>query len=231
MEAVNQIAELQQTVLDRIARRIEETVQLFLPSIRTVSLRSTGGSRFRVSQRDIEINIDDGTLTSLDRKGDGVQSLVALALLRDAEAHNQPDVDSIIAIEEPESHLHPKAIREIKSIVSNLSQSSQVIVSTHSPIFVRTDDIASNIIVNNRKAQSADNINQLREALGVNLSDNLSGAECVLLVKGTSDKRICRSVLEDRSDRIREFFDNSRLTIDTLGGASNLSYKKWIIYK
>jgi len=62
-------------------------------------------SRRRVAiRRDFNVVIDDGTPTNLEYKGDGVKSLVALGLLKNKRAH--PGA-SIIAIEEPESHLHP----------------------------------------------------------------------------------------------------------------------------
>jgi predicted ATP-dependent endonuclease of OLD family len=48
--------------------------------------------------------VDDGTETSLALKGDGVKSLAALSLLKEKEKLLGT---SIIAMEEPESHLHP----------------------------------------------------------------------------------------------------------------------------
>ncbi|WP_435639669.1 AAA family ATPase [Carnimonas bestiolae] len=62
--------------------------------------------------------IDDGFPTSIESKGDGIKSLAALGLLKNKAISASA---SIVAIEEPESHLHPGAIHQIKEIIDALA--------------------------------------------------------------------------------------------------------------
>ena len=115
---------------------------------------SESSRRFSL-RRDVSVVIDDGTPTLLEYKGDGVKSLAALGLLK---SQNAPTGASILAIEEPESHLHPAAIHQVHEIIRSISQTSQVIVTTHNPLFVDRENIKSNVIVTNGGATPAKNI-------------------------------------------------------------------------
>lgn len=70
----------------------------------------------------------------LEWQGQGTQSLAVLllfdAFLRSQSRQRQRDASAITALEEPEAHLHPCAIRSLMKIVQNTP--SQVILSTHS---------------------------------------------------------------------------------------------------
>ena len=73
-------------------------------------------------RRDVEVIIDDGTPTKIEYKGDGIKSLVSMGILTDR--YNTSE-SSIIAIDEPESHLHPGAISELNKVIRNLKKGSQ----------------------------------------------------------------------------------------------------------
>jgi len=49
--------------------------------------------------------------------------------------------DSVIAIEEPEMHLHPRLIMRVLELIKAISASSQILLATHSPIIVDRVDI------------------------------------------------------------------------------------------
>lgn len=76
----------------------------------------------------------------LIRHGQGVQSLSVLFLFRSfvdlllAELYH-PDSSAVLALEEPETHLHPQAARSLFRHVETLK--GQKIVSTHSPYFLQ----------------------------------------------------------------------------------------------
>ena len=61
-------------------------------------------------RRNTEIIIDDGTPTHIQQKGDGIKSITALAILN---IPARVDRVSVVAIEEPESHLHPESARQL----------------------------------------------------------------------------------------------------------------------
>ncbi len=104
------IQDLQQPVLEDLARRIQEPLTEFLPTIKNVQIEIPETSRRYGVRREFNVIIDDGTPTNIEYKGDGVKSLAALGLLKNKLRH--PGA-SIIAIEEPESHLHPGAIHQL----------------------------------------------------------------------------------------------------------------------
>lgn len=138
---------------------------------------------------------------------------------------NQADKVSVVAIEEPESHLHPGSARQLYQTVSALSENHQVILTTHSPLFVNRTNLRENIIVHGGKATPVKRIKEIREVLGINVSDNLINAENILVVEGESDKIILDKLLPHMSDIIKRAIQNGSLVIDYIGGAGNLSYK------
>ena len=222
MEALQTIKDLQQPILDNLSERIKEPLEEFLPGIKGVSIEIPESMRRSSLRRDFDIIIDDGTPTNLSFKGDGVKSLAALGLLKD---RIRTDGASIVAIEEPESHLHPAAIHQLNEVIKVLGEENQVILTTHNPLFVDRHNIKSNIIVDKGKALPAKNIKQIRELLGIKASDNLTNASYVLVVEGEDDVISLKALLKELSETLKKYIDNHMLIIEQIGGAGNLSYK------
>ncbi len=222
IQALAKITELQQPIMSNLAVRIKEPLIKFLPGIKDVTIGISEDLRMSSLRRDVEVVIDDGSRTGIEYKGDGIKSLVTLALLKEKYGSNS---SSIIAIEEPESHLHPSAMHELKRILNDISYSSQVLISTHNPLFIDRENISSNIIINQHTAKPAKKIKDIRELLGIQASDNLINADFVLVVEGVSDKRILRSLLPLQSSILSKVLTNNYMMIDEIGGANKLSYK------
>jgi len=197
----------------------------FCLSVKSVSIALEVAAGSYASRRALEIEVDDGNKTPLSRKGDGVKSLVALALMRHASTARRAGGASIIAIEEPEAHLHPKATHEIRDILIGLSADNQVILTSHSPLFVNPGKLESTIIVRESKAGVAKNIAEVRDVLGVRLSDNLQSARLVAIVEGDDDVITMKAIIEARYPKLENCIKEGHLVFDSLGGASNLSYK------
>lgn len=222
IQALQTIKNLQQPILDNLSERIKEPLQEFLPGIKSVSIEIPENMRRSSFRRDFDIIIDDGTPTNLSFKGDGVKSLAALGLLKDRIG---TDGASIIAIEEPESHLHPAAIHQLNNVIKTLGAENQVIITTHNPLFVDRHDIKSNIIVDKGKALPAKNVQQIRDLLGIKASDNLINANYVLIVEGDDDVISLKALLGELSEKLRKYINSHMLIIEQIGGAGNLSYK------
>lgn len=223
--ALAEVAKLQGPVLERISQSIRDTLKEFLPDVKQVKVAIPPEARIRALRRSCEIVVDDGTPTDLSRKGDGVQSLAALSLLRHASVSGASGRQLILAIEEPESHLHPQAIHQLKSVLTEIARQHQVIMTTHCPLFVDRTSIKSNIIVQKRKAAPARDIRQIRDVLGVRASDNLQHAELILLVEGDEDRRALKALLSHHSTVLFPALSEGALAIDSLQGGGNLSYK------
>lgn len=187
--ALAEVAKVQAPVLEKISRSIEATLREFLPNVKTVHVSIPQEERYRALRRSCEIIVDDGTPTELVRKDDGVQSLAALSLMRHASETGATGKNLILAIEEPESHLHPMAIHQLKAVIGEIARKHQVIMTTHCPLFVDRASLKSNILVHKNKAAPAKDVKQIRQILGVRASDNLRNAELVLLVEGEEDRK------------------------------------------
>lgn len=224
-DAVAKIESLQRPVLDKISESIRDTLQVFLPDVTSVQVHVPREARYRALSRSCEVIVDDGTPTPLIRKGDGVQSLAALGLMRHAAQTGITGKSLVLAIEEPESHLHPSAIHQLRGVLAEVAKQHQIIVTTHCPLFVDRHDVGSNILVANNRATPARSVKQIRETMGIRVSDNLVAAEVLLLVEGEDDRRAMKALLAHHSPKLKAALSNGVLAIDTLTGGGNLSYK------
>lgn len=220
-EALRKVFTLQQEVLDNISSNLLEPLKVFLPQITEISIKSDHDRFRRTLRNDIDVTVNDGVETSIVYKGDGIKSLLALAILKERP---QTAASSIIAIEEPESHLHSEAIHNLVEIIHTISQNNQVILTTHNPLFVQRNSLESNILVEDGKAKVPESISRIRSVLGVRVADNLINAENVFVVEGEDDKIILQKLLSCRSSILQSALTNNVLVIKSLAGAGNLSY-------
>src|SRR5690606_20243614 len=112
----------------------------------------------------------------------------------------------ILAIEEPESHLHPRAIHRLREVLRSISVDNQVILTTHCPVLINRSRIGENVIVRSGSASPATSIGEIRSALGVEASDNLKSARLILLVEGSNDIPLVRTWLCESDAEIESAF-------------------------
>ncbi len=222
LEALNTIKELQKPIIDKLSGTIKSSLSEFIPNIKNVEIKLNDSSRRFRMRKSYNVYIDDGYKTDISLKGDGVKSLSALGMLKNISKVN--GMYSLIAIEEPESHLHPEAIHILKDKIYGLKDTNQVIISSHNPLFVDRENVSNNVIVNSGSAITAKNIKTVRDILGVRTSDNLTNANFALVVEGAEDEKSIRAVLSHLSPDLAKAFKNNHLVIHKLGGANNLSY-------
>ncbi len=222
IDAMQKIKQLQQGILDNLSRQIVNPLQSFLPTVRNIKIHMQSEKRKVALRRNTEIIIDDGTPTPIQQKGDGIKSLTALAMLN---IPAQEDRVSVLAIEEPESHLHPESARQLYDTIMVLAETHQVVLTTHSPLFVNRVNLSENIIVNEGKATPVKKIKEIRDVLGTHVSDNLTNAEHILMVEGEDDKIALDKLLPNMSSAIKRAVQNGTLIIDYIGGSGNLPYK------
>lgn len=223
-EVIKVINKLQQPIFRKIAKSLKVSISSFIPDVKSITIKNRDNLG-RLMSSSCRVYIDDGTETDLQLKGDGVISLTAISLLQHFSKQGSLEKGLILLLEEPESHLHPKAIHNLKKVLYEISKTNQVILTTHSPIIIERLNIRQNIIVQRGKATPATNINEIRQSLGITMSDNLSSAFLVLLVEGEEDIVTLKPWLEEKSPKIKSAFENASLIIDHLGGATNVGYK------
>lgn len=132
----------------------------------------------------------------IENRGAGTQNNLILALFRLVASLGVGD-QLVFAMEEPENSLHPKAQRQLLSVLQDISTKSQVIVTTHSPVFLERSKFESNIILTRgsdgrtvAKTFDSSMLDELRTDLGIRPSDALlkGGGNCAVLVEGNTEE-------------------------------------------
>jgi len=217
--------EKRQKVLSSISQNLTKSLCEFLPAIETAQIQTDTIGLYRRSflPRSVDILIDDGVETSLQQKGSGVQSLIAISLAKYiSQSEKRGSANLILAIEEPETHLHSRAIHQVKETLEKISRNTPVLITTHSPLLVNLHDIESNIIVNDNEACPAKSVKDIKQVLGVQRYDNLTNADCIVVVEGISDQRILEALFRLKSPLIAKALNTGHLSICNAHGCSNM---------
>lgn len=214
------IQEKQTMILQELEEELEETIKKYIPKVEAVRYEriSTSGHRMVIPARG-HLYIDDGVSTMLELKGDGIKSLTAIAL---KSATSKTSNSSIFCVEEPESHLHSDAIYGIKKILKDASAQSQVIITSHSPIFIDKEQLNNNIVITQKGIHRAKKVAEIKEILGVHVSDEFKGNELLILVEGVSDERVLESLLKKHC-RYKNHLESGKIKIVNMKGATKAS--------
>ncbi len=147
-------------------RELESTVEGFLsenfPAVK-VELE-VPPPELRTILNAAQIFIDDGSRDLIDNKGDGIKRSLTFALLQcyvarlyAARIHEGADEPAqrplFFLFEEPELYLHPRSQRILFGTLARISESHQVVVTTHSPLFFAPGVTASFIRVAKKAAE------------------------------------------------------------------------------
>jgi predicted ATP-dependent endonuclease of OLD family len=223
-EALKTIDDLHRPIYASLEATVQEQLKKLLPTIKKVKISPSQGPTYRGRFRLPQLIIDDGTETTLEAKGDGIKSLAAISLMRATKAGGKAG-SLVVAIEEPESHLHPGATRQLAIVLHEMAAEHQVIITTHSPLLVARNTLEANIIVSKSKATPASSIKAIRDSLGVQVGDNLTQAEYVILVEGKTDIQILTALFTNRSQEYSDLLGKGIVVFDDLGGTGNIAYK------
>lgn len=150
-----------------------------------VDLQSLLGRRLEPNPT--QVLLKEGDLGLLPSEvGGGEQSIMGLV-------YETLDVNGIIAIEEPENHLHPRLQQLLLKYLLNLSNDTQVFISTHSPLFASKLDVASVFLITRDEdgrtsAEEIDesNVKRIIDELGVTPA-NMLEFDVIAFVEGKDD--------------------------------------------
>lgn len=104
----------------------------------------------------VELRLDDGKETPVSLQGHGLQRSLIFTLLEVIAKHDAKSAEddeecrsTVLLYEEPELFIHPHLMRKLKSVLSNVSSSSQwqVIITTHSPFLINVADDPCSLVV------------------------------------------------------------------------------------
>ena len=131
LQEVNDLVVASHTSFEQVQkglRRVQEVVPLNQEEI--VSIEAVPGRVFdMLAKAQVHLGATTGAKIPIGRHGEGTQSLAVLTLFS-AFLESWPEGTPIVALEEPEAHLHPSAIRSLWRLLNGLA--GQKLISTHS---------------------------------------------------------------------------------------------------
>ena len=205
LSELNQKALDTHTAFDEVKERLNQTTSLISMGVdEPVHIQALPGKVFdMLSRTQVMLSCRSGAKLPLYRHGEGTQSMAVLFLF-DAFLHARitedfdDDAEPILALEEPEAHLHPSAIRSLGTLLQELN--GQRIIATHS------GDLLASVPLRSirRLARKSGKIECYRLQDGTLSTDDLEKVtyhirsqrgfllfgRCWLLVEGQSEYRI-----------------------------------------
>jgi hypothetical protein len=166
--------------------KFNDFVSQIFPSIKSVTV-SQSGQDLEIFVYTVETMRPD-LAVSLSESGTGIAQVLSIVYVLMTQRR------SVIAIDEPNSFLHPGAVKKLSEIMQ-LFPDHQYIISTHSPevvsslgsenlIFVRSEDGESKVQVLDMDVMS--DVRTVLDDVGASLSD-VFGLEAVVWVEGQTE--------------------------------------------
>ncbi|MCA0992970.1 ATP-dependent nuclease [Pseudalkalibacillus hwajinpoensis] len=181
--------------------------------------------------------------------GTGMQSVMILTILEAYVEHNV-EKDFILIIEEPEVYLHPSLQRKMIKALKKVSESNQVLISSHSPLVV--SQLSPSQLISIRKNNGITSIidyepEDLINELGIKPDDVFQYTN-VLFVEGSDDKELIQALVtkyvdnnlvdEHVADQLKildvdgiktmSFYANARI-MNTINSSFHKNYNFWIL--
>lgn len=160
--------------------------------------------------------------------GTGHQSVAIISFYRQLGAETPGH--TLYLFEEPDTHLHPPTVRAVGEELIKISQQSQVLVTTHSPILIahvgldkafhltHSDQAGTTIAKSGFSPADQTNVSHLLMLFGLRLTEALF-TKTVLLVEGASDVAVIGRLLERR---LRRNLDQLDLLLVPAGGKGTM---------
>lgn len=176
---------------DLFEEYVEHVHQIF-PSVHRVKVVPVSNTELEIRTSLVPTHRRRPDLSvSLAKSGTGIGQVLAILYVAMNSA-----TPIVIAIDEPNSFLHPKAVRALLTILNNLPIKHQYIITTHSPEVIRAANASSVSVVVNRAGRSTvesldltnlDHVKTGLASIGARLSD-VYGADCILWVEGETEE-------------------------------------------
>lgn len=222
-ELESEIQEMLTDRLDEVSKNLDERMKTYLPGFQQLDVKTRSHRTTRINSMPVDdIQIHDGVLTSLLEKGDGVKSLVTLALLHDLAERGPSSQEVLLAIDEPEAHLHPEAIHDMADVLRKIARDKPVVIATHSQMLINREDLRHNLIVDVDTFEPVKRIEEIRKCLGIRPFDNLTTAEFVILTEGPTDVQVVTTFLCQNSTIFNTAWTEGAIAVADTNGAGNV---------
>ncbi|USN94856.1 MAG: AAA family ATPase [Candidatus Nomurabacteria bacterium] len=129
---ITQLKDFETTLSEKLSAHMRGT---------SIKLDVTPPSIKEVFQSGTRIMVNDGVFTAIEDKGHGLQRSVIFVIFRAyaellKKERGEKAKALIFGIEEPELYLHPQMQRSMFALLKEISESDQVIFTTHSSFFI-----------------------------------------------------------------------------------------------
>jgi putative ATP-dependent endonuclease of OLD family len=209
--------------VEKTAKSLQDSIKSLLPEIRNVEFDWNINLERSIDVN--EITVDDGLKTSIDLKGDGVKSLIVLAQLTylatdgDKQGTSTLGRSRLFVIEEPESHLNSFYLYNLKDRLRELSSGNQVLITTHSPVFVDFTNKKSVNLISKGRIRRPQKKSDVADALGVQIQENLRSNNVGVICEGTDDEMALRIIIGRLKGEVQVL---EGIDIIASGGAGNI---------
>lgn len=190
--------------------------------------------------KNVQIFVHDGIDRPITEKGTGIQSAVIIALFS-LYCNKFHTTSSLLITEEPEVFLHPQARRIISAELNNYLQAKtqrQLIISTHSPEFLKGVEPENIIRVFKNSDDNSSQIAQIKSKNKLEISQEIKRflwsnnteiffADSVIMVEGGENYLL--PTIIDKLKATKQYLDYHNITLARVNGKGNfLSYIKML---
>ncbi|MCH8875729.1 MAG: AAA family ATPase [Chloroflexi bacterium] len=198
-----QVLNLLQTRNPHRFNRLIELVRSIFPDIQQITAPPTPEAptvaRILLWNVDAETERDDLAIP-LQESGTGIGQVLAILYVAITSDFPRP-----ILIDEPQSFLHPSAVRRLLDILIEKFSQHQYLVTTHSPVVISATSPQSIVLLRKNGSESiaeslstsdTDNLRVILAEVGVRLSD-IFGADRILWVEGQTEEMCYQAIATD----------------------------------
>ncbi len=150
--------------------------------------------------------------------------------------------NTIILLDDHGVYLHPSGQKDLLDTLEKISESNQIIFSTHSPFMIDRRRLKRIRIVSKKEGEGTlieekyyksdyDALQPIRASIGMTIGDTLFTAKRNLLVEGYSDELILGAMSEGVSKKKRNHVNTSKISILPVNGADKMPYFATLLAK
>lgn len=217
--------ELIQTVVNKY-NKFEDVLKITYDSQINIDFSDVMGEGNNIFMKDESIYIIDqySETSHIENKSSGVQRVALIVCLINLFKIEKALFKYVLLIDEPEGNLHVKAQKKMFDLLIDFSKYHQVIISSHSTIFMQNIDFEAVNYVDRKKKNGTfidnenlgvKNFKKIRESLGLEISDTLFLNNEIVAVEGLSDVILHEYIYERLNP------NNNQYTFFTIEGANN----------
>lgn len=217
-----------QEEMNKEADLIKNYMSDYTSDLNDIKISPTINWKDAIKSVDVSFQFEgDSKPIPMTHKGTGYRRLFMVARFRYLAEKNKGQ-DVIYLIEEPETFLHPSAQEDLLNSLTNLSEDSQIVITTHSPVFAGHTNYESLILCqkntqsiysNGNSANKIDFIHSIVDEIGIRPYFNLVDTfEKILFVESNNDADfydiLSKKILE------KGLHGNEKILILPFGGES-----------